>query len=75
MSGAAAHGAVNEVLTGVLLGQEPGVDEIVTLFSARGREVNAVAEVADDLRARTVGDVVTYVHNRNINYTNVCTFV
>ena len=53
---------------------EVGDDEIVTLFSARGREVAAVAEVADDLRARTIGDVVTFVRNRNINYTNVCTF-
>ena len=70
----AAHGAVNEVLAGVLLGQEPGIDEIVTLFSARGAEVRAVAEVADDLRRRANGDVVTYVQNRNINYTNVCTF-
>jgi FO synthase len=33
-----------------------------------------VAEVADELRRRTVGDVVTFVRNRNINYTNVCTF-
>ena len=63
-----------EVLAGALLGQEVGVDEIVTLFSARGREVAAVAEVADDLRRQVNGDVVTYVHNRNINYTNVCTF-
>ncbi len=44
------------------------------MFSARGPEVAAVAEVADDLRRVTVGDVVTWVHNRNINYTNVCTF-
>jgi FO synthase len=71
---AQAGGAVAEVLAGVLLGHEVGVDEIVTLFSARGREVVAVAEVADDLRRQTVGDVVTFVHNRNINYTNVCTF-
>ena len=33
-----------------------------------------MAEVADELRARTVGDTVTWVANRNINYTNVCTF-
>jgi FO synthase len=71
---AAAHGAVNEVLAGVLLGQEPGFDELRTLFGARGPEVAAVAEVADDLRRAVVGDVVTYVRNRNINYTNVCTF-
>ena len=42
--------------------------------SARGPEVAAVAEVADDLRRQTVGDAVTWVRNRNINYTNVCTF-
>jgi FO synthase len=71
---AAAHGRVNEVLAGVLLGQEVGLDEIEALFNARGPEVAAVCEVADDLRRQTVGDAVTYVRNRNINYTNVCTF-
>jgi len=70
----AAGSAVAEVLDGVRLGQEPGVVELVTLFGARGREVAAVAQLADELRAATVGDVVTYVRNRNINYTNVCTF-
>ena len=69
-----ARGAVKEVLDGVLLGQEVGADEIVTLFGARGPEVTAVAEVADQLRRDAVGDTVTWVHNRNINYTNVCTF-
>ncbi|HEU5450191.1 MAG TPA: 5-amino-6-(D-ribitylamino)uracil--L-tyrosine 4-hydroxyphenyl transferase CofH, partial [Acidimicrobiia bacterium] len=39
-----------------------------------GPEVAAVCEVADDLRSATVGDVVTFVRNRNINYTNVCTY-
>ncbi|MDA8264519.1 MAG: 5-amino-6-(D-ribitylamino)uracil--L-tyrosine 4-hydroxyphenyl transferase CofH [Actinomycetota bacterium] len=67
-------GAVAEVLSGVQAGQEPGVDELVTLFSARGREVEAVAEMADDLRREAVGETVTWVHNRNINYTNICTF-
>jgi len=60
-----ATGAIAEVLAGVEAGQEVGHDEIVTLFRARGPEVVAVAEVAD---------TVTWVHNRNINYTNVCTF-
>ena len=69
-----AGGRVNEVLAGVLLGQEPGVDELTDLFAARGPEVAAVAEVADELRAKAVGDIVTWVSNRNINYTNVCTF-
>jgi FO synthase len=67
-------GPVAEVLEGVALGQEVGHDEIVTLFSARGPEVRLVAEVADDLRQRVVGEAITFVHNRNINYTNVCTF-
>jgi FO synthase len=67
-------GPVSEVLGGVLLGQEPGVEELTTLFGARGPEVVAVAEVADELRRSAVGDVVTWVANRNINYTNVCTF-
>ncbi|HKN92027.1 MAG TPA: 5-amino-6-(D-ribitylamino)uracil--L-tyrosine 4-hydroxyphenyl transferase CofH [Acidimicrobiia bacterium] len=71
---ARAGGAVGEVLAGVRLGQEPGVEELVTLFSARGPEVTAVAALADELRQQTVGDTVTYVRNRNINYTNVCTF-
>jgi FO synthase len=69
-----AGGAVAEVLAGVRAGEQVGEDEIVTLFSARGREVAAVAELADELRARANGDVVTFVRNRNINYTNVCTF-
>jgi FO synthase len=69
-----ANGAVGEVLAGVRAGQEVGEDEIVTLFGARGSEVGAIAALADELRAAAVGDVVTYVQNRNINYTNVCTF-
>jgi 7,8-didemethyl-8-hydroxy-5-deazariboflavin synthase CofH subunit len=67
-------GPVDEVLAGVMAGQEVGEDEIVTLFGARGREVNAIAEVADEIRRTVVGDAVTWVNNRNINYTNVCTF-
>ena len=71
---ASAGGAVGEVLAGALLGQELGEEEITTLFSARGPEVVAVAQIADDMRREDVGEVVTYVQNRNINYTNVCTF-
>ena len=71
---AAARGAVGEVLQGVAEGSEVGLEEIVALFGARGPEVAAVAEAADDLRRSIVGDDVTWVANRNINYTNVCTF-
>ncbi|HEY2563185.1 MAG TPA: 7,8-didemethyl-8-hydroxy-5-deazariboflavin synthase CofG, partial [Acidimicrobiales bacterium] len=69
-----AGSAVGDVLAGVALGDEVGEDEIVTLFSARGHEVRAVAAVADAMRQDIVGDQVTFVANRNINYTNVCTF-
>jgi len=68
------EGAVGEVLSAVRSGSDVGFDEIVTLFGARGREVGAVAHLADELRAEIVGPEVTYVANRNINYTNVCTF-
>ncbi len=67
-------GAVAEVLDGVSMGQELGEDEVVTLFSARGPEVTMVAGLADQMRRDLVGEEVTYVANRNINYTNVCTF-
>jgi len=62
------------VLEGVRSGEEAGVEELTTLFSARGPEVGEVAAVADQLRRDAVGDTVTWVANRNINYTNVCTF-
>ncbi len=65
---------IDEILHGVRMGHEVGFDEIVALFRARGPEVNAVAELADELRSEAVGEPITWVHNRNINYTNVCTF-
>jgi 7,8-didemethyl-8-hydroxy-5-deazariboflavin synthase CofH subunit/7,8-didemethyl-8-hydroxy-5-deazariboflavin synthase CofG subunit len=57
---------------------EPGYDfderELVALFGARGGDFNAVVDLADSLRKELVGDAVSFVINRNINYTNVCTF-
>jgi len=53
-----------------------GLDEpdIVRLFRARGPDFSAVCAAADALRAEVSGDGVTYVVNRNINYTNICYF-
>ncbi len=62
------------VLERALEGRPPTRDEVEVLFTARGGEVEAVAWVADTLRQRAVGDAVTYVINRNINYTNQCYF-
>ncbi|MEX1218512.1 MAG: 5-amino-6-(D-ribitylamino)uracil--L-tyrosine 4-hydroxyphenyl transferase CofH [Acidimicrobiales bacterium] len=69
-----ATGAIAEILAGVRLGQTVELEQIVSLFGARGPNLAAVARLADELRQETVGDTVTWVHNRNINYTNVCTF-
>jgi FO synthase len=47
-------------------------DEALVLFEAEGGALEALCSVADDLRREAVGDEVTYVINRNINFTNVC---
>jgi FO synthase len=48
--------------------------DIVRLFSVEGRELDHVIAAADQLRQESVGDTVTYVINRNINYTNICLY-
>ena len=55
-------------------GEDLSETEIVRLFAARGPEFTAVCAAADELRAAVNGETVTYVVNRNINYTNVCYF-
>jgi FO synthase len=62
------------ILERALEGRPPGRDEVERLFRARGAEVEAVAATADALRERACGGTVTYVVNRNINYTNQCYF-
>jgi FO synthase len=47
-------------------------DEALLLFDTTGVELDALARAADEVRAERVGDTVTYVVNRNINFTNVC---
>ncbi len=48
--------------------------DIVRLFSVEGRDLDEVIAAADQLRQESVGDTVTYVINRNINYTNICLY-
>ena len=55
-------------------GHELDEAEITHLFSARGPDVEMLCAMADDLRRRVRGDAITYVVNRNINYTNICTY-
>ncbi|MEX2562230.1 MAG: bifunctional FO biosynthesis protein CofGH [Nitriliruptoraceae bacterium] len=46
--------------------------EALRLFETSGAELDALGAVADELRVTAVGDTVTYVVNRNINFTNIC---
>lgn len=55
-------------------GDRLGPEAVARLIRARGSEVGAVLEAADTLRRNTVGEVVRYVVNRNINYTNICAY-
>ena len=64
---------VREALARVRDGTAPRESDLVTLFGAAGADLQAVVGEADALRLRTVGEAVTYVVNRNINYTNICT--
>jgi 7,8-didemethyl-8-hydroxy-5-deazariboflavin synthase CofH subunit len=61
-----------EILDHALSGKDITVEQATRLFDADGSDLLAMIAAADDLRSRTVGDVVTYVINRNINFTNVC---
>ena len=65
---------VRDVIEASLDGTPPSVDQTALLLSSRGADVEAIATAADLLRRDRVGDTVTYVVNRNINYTNVCYF-
>ncbi|MBK7775734.1 MAG: 5-amino-6-(D-ribitylamino)uracil--L-tyrosine 4-hydroxyphenyl transferase CofH [Sandaracinaceae bacterium] len=63
---------VRAILEKSLSGGETSWQEGVVLSAARGRELHALTAVADELRKQQVGDRVSYVVNRNINFTNVC---
>ena len=52
--------------------KEISAEEAARLFYAKGIDFHLIGIVADELRKRRVGDMVTYVVNRNINFTNVC---
>ncbi|NWG36807.1 5-amino-6-(D-ribitylamino)uracil--L-tyrosine 4-hydroxyphenyl transferase CofH [Nitrososphaera sp.] len=67
-----ADPVVASALGRALDGKDVSVDEAVALFDSTGLEMSLTVAVADELRKRAVGDIVTYVVNRNINFTNVC---
>ena len=63
---------VRRVLDAALGGAEVSVADAARLAHVTGRDLAALTVTADELRRRQVGDVVTFVVNRNINFTNVC---
>ncbi len=66
--------SLSRILDRAASGDRIGSDDLVRLFAARGGDVAEICAAADALRAKVNGDVVSYVVNRNINYTNVCTY-
>ena len=72
----AASRSVSKILTKALFGNEISEIEGAVLFNCRDKEKDtdraAIFSVADILRQRSKGDYVTFVVNRNINFTNIC---
>ncbi|MEH6518395.1 MAG: 5-amino-6-(D-ribitylamino)uracil--L-tyrosine 4-hydroxyphenyl transferase CofH [Halioglobus sp.] len=74
VNAAAISPALQEIVSRCEAGADLSEAEITRLFEARGDEFSYVVAAADRLRATAKGDSVSYVVNRNINYTNVCYF-
>lgn len=67
-----ADSFVSEILNKALSDKEITAQEGLRLYNTTGIDFHLVGLVADEIRKRRVGDTVTYVVNRNINFTNVC---
>ncbi len=65
---------LRRILDRSLAGHRPTRDEVQRLFEARGSEVDEIAATADIIRQRVNGETVSFIVNRNINYTNQCTY-
>jgi FO synthase len=63
---------VREYLLAAMSGEELTFEQGLKLATADGATLKALLAVADKMRRDTVGDTITYVVNRNINFTNVC---
>ena len=63
---------ISEILNNALSDKEISVKEGIELYNVDGIDFHLVGLVADEIRRRRVGDIVSYVVNRNINFTNVC---
>ena len=63
---------IADILNRALDNKELSVKDAVELFECSNSELNSLIIVADELRRRNVDDLVTFVVNRNVNFTNVC---
>ena len=63
---------IDMILKKALLGNEISKEDGVELFKTKGNNIQKVFSVADTLRKNAVGSKVTFVVNRNINFTNIC---
>jgi FO synthase subunit 2 len=67
-----ADSLISEILNRALSDKEISASEGLRLYNTSGIDFHLVGLVADEIRRKRVGDTVTYVVNRNINFTNVC---
>lgn len=67
-------GTLGRTLRRLREGDPPAVGEVARLFDVRGDDYRYLLDAANDLRARRCGDAVSFVVNRNINYSNVCAY-
>jgi FO synthase len=72
--GGAPSDRIERILDSASSGRAISEEDIVSLFSARGIDAERTFETANALRRSACGDAVTYVVNRNINYTNICLY-
>ncbi len=72
--GGARDPSLDRVLDAAAAGHRLREDDVAHLFTARGGDVERLRERADALRRDVNGDTVSYVVNRNVNYTNLCYF-
>ena len=63
---------ISAILNNALSEKEISAEDGLALYNSDGSDFHLVGMVADELRRRRVGNIVTYVVNRNINFTNVC---
>lgn len=69
-----ADARIDAILARATAGDSLEESDVTHLFAARGGAAETIVQAADQMRRATAGDTVTYVVNRNINYTNICTF-